>query len=43
MIEIEIEILTLKKIGIADKEHYLNKVGFVNFFNQGKEVFQRQA
>ena len=25
MIEIEIEILTLKKIGIADKEHYLNK------------------
>jgi len=27
MIEIETERLTLKKLGIADKEHYLNKGG----------------
>ena len=27
MIEIETERLTLEKLGIADKEHYLNKGG----------------
>ena len=27
VIEIDIERLTLKKLGIADKEHYLNKGG----------------
>ena len=28
MVEIDIERLTLKKLVIADKEHYLNKGGF---------------